>query len=99
LNIALIERKYHVKIFICLLVLTFIVNTPEAYALFGHVAAERNRREHAEQQVAISQQSIIEQQRLISRWQTTAFILGISSVVLLVAGAAIGSKTRRDHEN
>jgi hypothetical protein len=88
-----------VKIFICLLVLTFSVNTPEAYALFGHVAAERNRRERAEQQLVQVQQNIIEQQRLINRWQTTAFILGISSVVLLVAGAAIGGKTRRDHEN
>jgi hypothetical protein len=85
-----------VKLIIFLLVLTFIVNTPEAHALFGHVAAERNRREHAEQQVAIAQQSHIEQQRLVNRWQTTAFILGISSVVMLIAGAAIGSKGRRD---
>ena len=107
-----------------LVVLTFIVNTPEAHALFGHVEAEKARREHAEQQLDQSQQQLGEQQQLnkeqqriaeelqhtigeqqratteqsqlTNKWQTTAFVLGICSVALLIVGTAIGSNGRRD---
>lgn len=111
------------KTFVVLLVMTsFVVIPPEAQALFGHVEAEKARREHAEQQLNQSQQQLGEQQRLVkdqqriaeelqrtigeqeraateqnqltNKWQTTAFVLGIVAVVLLVVGTAIGSRGR-----
>ena len=98
-----------------LAVLTFIVNTPEAHALFGHVAAEKDRREHVEQQLNQSQQqlgeqqrlakdqqrlidgqqqTVVEEHRLTSKWQTMAFVLGVAAVTTLIVGTAIGSRGR-----
>ena len=95
-------------ILISLAVLTFIVATPRAQALFGHVTAEKDRREHAEQQLTSAQQQLGEQQRLAqeqqrlgceqqqraNKWQMAAFVLGAASVVMLIAGTAIGSRGR-----
>ena len=47
----------HFIIPIALTVLTFIVITPRARALFGHVAAEKERRQEAEQRVVQEQQT------------------------------------------
>ena len=101
---------------ITLVVLAFIAATPRAHALFSHVAAEKSRREHVEQQLASTQQQLGEQQqiakdqqrligdqqqavaaeqKLTNKWQTTAFVLGVFSVVLLIVGTAIGSRGRR----
>ena len=93
---------------IVLFVLTFTVNTPEAHALFGHTAEERQRRIAVEQQLSqekqrldaqehltIEQQHLtIEQQQRANYWQTTASILGVVAVVVLIAGTAIGSNGR-----
>ena len=89
-------------IFIILVVLTFlIVNTPEAHAMFGHTAEERRRRVAVEQQLFQEEQRLGEQQHLTieqqlraSRWQTTASVLGVVAVLMLVAGTAIGSNGR-----
>lgn len=88
---------------IALLVLASIAATPEANALFGHVAAEKDRREHAEQQLVQQHQLTAEQQRangqLIDKNQrlhTAVSILSAGVAVALIIGAAVGSKTRRD---
>jgi hypothetical protein len=88
---------------IALAVLAFIAATPEAHALFGHVAAEKDRREHAEQTLVQQQQLTAEQQRANGhlvlanqRLQTTIRVLAAGVTIALVIGAAIGSKTRRD---
>ena len=89
------------KTFLVLAVLTFFVNTPEAHALFGHTAQERQRRIATEQQLSQEQQRLdaqqhltVEQQQRASRWQTTASVLGIAAVITLITGTAIGSKGR-----
>lgn len=93
-------------ILIGLLVLTFIVNTPEAHALFGHTTEERQRRIATEQQLSQEQQRLnvqqhltVDEQQRARRWQTTASVLGVMAVFTLIAGTAIGSKARRDHES
>ena len=90
------------KTLVVLAVLTFIVNTPEAHALFGHTAEERQRRIATEQQLSQEQQRLdvqqrlsVEQQQRASRWQTTASVLGIVAVITLIIGTAIGSRGRR----
>ena len=74
---------------ITLAVLMFIIVTPEAQAFFGHVAAEKDRREHAEQQLTQEQQSN-------AHLHTAIGVLSATAVGAIVVGAAVGSKTRRD---
>lgn len=62
-------------------------STPGANAWFGD--AEKQRRIEVEQKLA-------QQERLTNQWQITAFMLGVGCVVVLVVGAAIGSKGRKD---
>ena len=77
------------------------ISPPKAHGLFGHTAEERQRRIATEQQLSQEQQRLDaqqhltnEQQQKTSRWQTTAVMLGIFSVVLLIVGTAIGSRGR-----
>ena len=80
------------KPFLCVVVITaMLFITPKAQALFGHVAAERDRREHAEQQ--LNEQQLTNQHLFIA-----ISVLSASVIVALIIGTAIGSKTRRDHE-
>ena len=88
-------------ILIVLVVLTFFVNTPEAHALFGHTAQERQRRIATEQHLSQEQQHLdaqqhltIEQQQRASRWQAIASVLGLVAVITLIIGTAIGSRGR-----
>ena len=81
---------------IALTVLTFNVATPRAQALFGHVAAEKDRREHAEQQVTQEQQTNGQLIQRNDHLQTTIHVLAAGVTLALVIGAAVGSKTRRD---
>ena len=67
----------------------------KSQALFGHVAVERNRREQAEQQLIHELQHDAE---LFQHLYTVISALSAGVVVSLVIGAAIGSKTRREHE-
>ena len=78
---------------------------PEAHALFGHTAEERQRRIATEQQLSQEQQRLdvqqhltVEQQQRASRWQTVSFVLGISAAFMLIIGTAIGSRGRH-HAN
>ena len=80
--------KFHL-ILISLTVLIFIITTPMAQALFGHVAAEKERRIDAEQKLTTQEQHN-------DRLQTTIHVLSVGVVVCLIIGAAVGSKTRRD---
>ena len=66
--------------------------SPKAEALFGHVAAERDRRVEAEQHLNQQQQSN-------ERLHIVISVLSAGVVVALIIGAAAGSKTRRDHES
>ncbi len=81
---------------ITLAVLTFIVSTPRAHALFGHVAAEKERRQDAEQRIVQEQQTNRQLIQTNQGLHTTISILSASVTVALVIGAAVGSKTRRD---
>ena len=76
-------------ILISLAVLMFIIITPRAHALFGHVAAERDRRVATEQKLTTQEQHN-------NQLQTTIHVLSASVVVSLIIGTAVGSKTRRD---
>ena len=69
-----------------------LLSTPIAYALFGHVAAERDRRMEAEQHLNQEQQTNGHLYIVIS-------VLSAGVVVALIIGAAAGSKTWRDNES
>ncbi len=81
---------------ITLAVLTFIVATPRAQALFGHVASEKERRQEAEQRVSQEQQTNGQLTQANQGLHTVISILSAAAVGALVIGAAVGSKTRRD---
>ena len=88
----------NVKTLITLCVLAFIVNTPEAHALFGHVQAEKQRRQEAEQLVVQEQQNNGQLFHSNQTLHITITILSTGVVTALMIGAAVGSKTRRDHD-
>ena len=80
------------KTIIFLLVFTLCVITPRAHALFGHVAQERERRIETEQKL---DQQLHDNGTL----HIVISILSAGVMVALVIGTAVGSKTRRDHQN
>ena len=85
-------------ILIILVVLASIAAPPKADAMFGHVAAEKQRRISVEQQLGqVGQQLTIETQTA-DKWQGVSFMLGIGCVITLVLGTAIGSNGRK-HAN
>ena len=86
----------HFIIPIALTVLTFIVITPRAHALFNHVAAEKERRQEAEQRIIQEQQHNGQLLQTNQGLHTTISILSAAITVAFVIGAAVGSKTRRD---
>ena len=73
------------KTIFCMMLIAVML-TPHAKALFGHTAAEKDRRIRTEQQLAQ------EQQRDSSLIQSNEQL----HVVIFVIGAAIGSRTRRE---
>ncbi len=79
-----------------LAVLMFIISTPRAHALFGHVAAEKERRQDAEQRIVQEQQANGQLTQTNQGLHTVISILSATAVGALVIGAAVGSKTRRD---
>ena len=75
----------------CIIIaMMLFIHPPTAHALFGHVAAEKDRRVHAEQQFE-------QQQRANEHLHIGISILSAGVVTSLIIGAAIGSKTKRDH--
>ena len=84
-------------IFIVLMVLTLlIVNTPKAIGLFGHVQAETERRQDAEQRVVQAQQTNEHLAHGNERLHMIITILSAGVVTALLVGAAVGSKARKD---
>ena len=81
---------------ITLAVLMSIVSTPRAHALFGHVAAERERRQDAEQRIVQEQQNNGQLIQTNQGLHTAVSVLSAGITAALVVGAAVGSKTRRD---
>jgi Ca2+/H+ antiporter len=74
-----------------LIFIVLLLTTTQAHAMFGHVTQEKERRQYAEQK--------LEQQEVSNiRLHITIAILSAATVTALVIGAAVGSKTRRDHE-
>ncbi len=84
-------------IFIAFAVLTFIVSTPEAHALLGHVAQEKERRQQAEQRIVQEQQINGQLLHTNQTLYVTISILSAGVVTALIVGTAIGSKAKRDH--
>ena len=75
-------------ILILIVGLTLCASAPEASAWWW-----TNK---CDQQLAELQRQLGQERQSKNSWQLTAFLLGIGCVVTLVAGAAIGSKGRRD---
>ena len=78
-------------------VLAALLLTPHAKALFGRTAAEKERRIETEQQLArqedVNGQLIHSNEHL----HVVISVLSAGAVVMLITGAAIGSKARRDY--
>ena len=75
---------------LCIVTATMML-LPQAQALFGHVAQERNQRIEAQHQ--------LEQQKLTTnKLYIAVSVLSAGVVISLLIGTAVGSKGRRDHE-
>lgn len=57
---------------------------------------ERDRRIEIQTRLDEASRTVTEQQQSISRWQIATGSLAIGCVVLLIIGAALGAKVRRD---
>ena len=74
------------------------VLSPHAKALFGHTAAEKERRIETEQQLTRQEDANRQLIHSNEHLHVVISVLSAGAVVMLITGAAIGSKTRRDHE-
>ena len=79
------------------MMLIAVMLTPHAKALFGHTTAEKERRQDAEQRVVQEQQRNRQLIHSNEQLHIVISVLSAGAVVMLIAGAAVGSKTRRDH--
>ena len=70
---------------------------PDAEALFGHVAAEKDRRIETEQQLTKQEQANGQLIHTNEHLHVVISVLSAGAVIMLIAGTAVGSKTRRDH--
>lgn len=68
-----------------------LLTTQTAKAMFGHVAAERERRIETQQQLTT-------QETANEHLHVAISVLSAGAVIMLITGAAVGSKTRRDHD-
>ena len=78
-------------------VLIALLLTPDAKALFGHTAVEKKRRIETQQQLAQEQQRNGLLSHSNEHLHAVISVLSAVAVAMLITGAAIGSKTRRDH--
>ena len=78
-------------------VLAALLFTPHAKALFGHTAAEKDRRIETEQQLARQEDANGQVIQSNEHLHVVISVLSAGAVVMLITGAAIGSKTRKDH--
>ena len=79
------------------MILIAIMLTPDAKALFGHTAVEKDRRIETEQQLARQEDANGQLIHSNEHLHVVISVLSAGAVVMLITGAAIGSKTRRDH--
>jgi len=84
------------KTIFCMM-LIIVMLTPHAEALFGHVAAEKERRIETSQQLSQEQQRNGLLLHSNEHLHVVISVLSAGAVVMLITGAAIGSKTRKDH--
>ena len=75
---------------------TLLLSTLNTHALFGHVQAERERRQDAEQRITQEQQTNEHLVHGNERLHIIITILSAGVVAALLVGAAVGSKARRD---
>ena len=80
------------------MILIAIMLTPDAKALFGHTAAEKERRIETEQQLARQEDTNGQLIHSNDHLHVVISVLSAGAVVMLITGAAVGSKARRDHE-
>jgi lipid-binding SYLF domain-containing protein len=79
-----------------LVALTFIVTAPEAHALFGRTAAEKERRQAVEQHLVQEQQTNGQLIHANQGLQVVIHVLSAGVMISLMIGAAVGSKTRKE---
>ncbi len=84
------------KTIFCVVLATLLL-TPHAKALFGHAAAEKERRIETEQQLARQEDANGQLIHSNERLHVIISVLSAGAVVMLITGASIGSKARRDH--
>ena len=84
------------KTFFCV-VLAALLFTPDAKALFGHTAAEKERRIETAQQLSQEQQRNGLLIHSNEHLHVVISILSTGAIAMLIVGTAVGSKTRRDH--
>ena len=77
-------------IIILVAVATFIVPTSTAKAGWFD-----NHEQEQQEQISQLQSQIQQQEKSKGSWQGAAFLLGITSVITLLIGAAMGSKGRK----
>ena len=85
------------KTFLCIVLAALLIK-PDAKALFGHTAAEKERRIATEQQLVRQEQTNGQLIHSNEALHVIISVLSACAVVALITGAAIGSRTRRDHE-
>lgn len=81
---------------VVLTVTMLFLSSSDAYALFGHVQAETQRRQDAEHRVVQAQQTNEHLAHGNERLHMVVTILSVGVVTALLIGAAIGSKARKD---
>ena len=84
------------KTLFCVVLIALLLK-PDAKALFGHTAAEKERRIETEQQLSQEQQRNGLLTHSNEHLHVVISVLSAGAVVMLITGTAIGSKTRRDH--
>lgn len=83
------------KTLFCVTLITVMLS-PDANALFGHVTAEKERRIETEQQLSQEQQRNGLLIHSNEHLHVVISVLSAGAVVMLITGAAIGSKGRND---
>lgn len=79
-----------IRTIILVVALTFIVFAPPANAWWW------SHDDTSKEQITALEGQLQQQRHATGDWQIIAFVLGITSIVMLVAGAAIGSQGRKN---
>jgi ABC-type cobalt transport system substrate-binding protein len=79
-----------IRAIVLVVALTFIVFAPTANAWWW------SHDDTSKEQIIALEGQLQQQRQSTGEWQIISFVLGITSVVMLVAGAAIGSQGRKN---